>query len=106
MSGLDVAVDIRVDSLNFGRVYSHILSDENKTSLYIPEGFAHGFYVMSDTAVFHYKCTNYYDPHDQQGVLWSSIDYSWPVSDAIVSEKDKILQKLSEKNKDSLPEMK
>lgn len=76
----DVAVDIRKNSPTFGKWYGLVLSEENKKQFYIPEGFAHGFLVLSDTAKFCYKCTNYYDPDGQCGILWNDPDIGieWP----------------------------
>lgn len=77
----DVAVDIRKSSPTFGKWFGMVLSGTNCTQLYIPEGFAHGFYVLSKTAHFSYKCSNFYDPTDEKGVLWSDdqIGIQWPL---------------------------
>jgi len=93
---LDVSVDIRVGSPTFGQVNSKILNDKNNISLYIPIGFAHGFCVLSEEAIFHYKCTEYYYQNDQRGILWNSIDLKWPVKNPLVSEKDEILLSIEE----------
>ena len=76
----DVAVDIRPNSPTFGQWYGVVLSGENKKQFYIPEGFAHGFLVLSDTAEFAYKCTAYYDPLDEGGIIWNDPDIGveWP----------------------------
>lgn len=94
----DVAVDIRKDSPTFGKWESVVLSGENKKQLYVPEGFAHGFCVLSETALFAYKCTDFYNPSVEGGLLWndSEIGIVWPVSDPILSEKDKVYPTLSE----------
>lgn len=89
----DVAVDLRVGSRTYGKWFGVELSDENKKMFYIPEGFAHGFVVLSDDAVFAYKCTDFYHPGDEGGILWSDpeIGIEWPIEpDAklIISEKD------------------
>ena len=86
----DIAVDIRPDSPTFGRSVSVILSKENHRQMYIPSGFAHGFCVLSESAVFSYKCTDYYARSSEGGVLWSDPDLAidWPVSDPLLSEKD------------------
>lgn len=90
---LDVAVDIRPQSPTFGQHVSVELSDENKRQLFIPRGFAHGFAVLSETAVFQYKCDNYYAPDYEGGILWSDpslgIDWKLPEKDIILSDKDK-----------------
>nr|WP_319536025.1 dTDP-4-dehydrorhamnose 3,5-epimerase [uncultured Vibrio sp.] len=88
----DVAVDVRKDSPTFGRWVGVYLSAENKRQLWIPEGFAHGFYVTSDEAEFVYKCTNYYDPSSEVSILWDdkNIGIQWPLDGPLtLSEKDK-----------------
>ena len=89
----DVAVDLRAGSETYGKWFGVELSVENKRMFYIPEGFAHGFVVLSDEAVFAYKCTDFYHPGDEGGILWSDpeIGVEWPIEpDAklIISEKD------------------
>ena len=89
----DVAVDLRAGSKTYGKWFGVRLSEDNKKQFYIPEGFAHGFYVMSDTAVFAYKCTDFYHPGDEGGLLWSDpeIGIDWPIepgTELIISEKD------------------
>jgi dTDP-4-dehydrorhamnose 3,5-epimerase len=90
----DVAVDLRRGSKTFGSWYGVILSGENRTQLYIPEGFAHGFLVLSEKAEFIYKCTDFYYPEFEQGMIWNDpdIDIHWPLDDIeelILSDKDK-----------------
>lgn len=90
----DVAVDLRKNSPTFGAWHGEILSAENKKQFYIPEGFAHGFYVLSDTAEFVYKCTDFYHPGDEGGLRWNdpAIGINWPLLPGItpiLSEKDK-----------------
>ncbi len=89
---LDVAVDIRKDSPTCGKHVSRILSDENKQIMWIPRGFAHGFVVLSEQAIFAYRCDNYYSPEHDAGILWSDpalgIDWMLPAGDIRVSEKD------------------
>ena len=89
----DVAVDIRKSSPSFGKYIGAVLSAENKLQLWIPEGFAHGFYVMSETAEFVYKCTNYYDPSSEHSIIWNDPDIgiNWPLIEGVkinVSDKD------------------
>lgn len=90
---LDVAVDIRKGSPTFGKHVSVELSGANKRQLFIPRGFAHGFAVLSNEAVFQYKCDNYYAPDYEDGILWNDpaleIDWKIPMKDVILSEKDK-----------------
>ena len=90
----DVAVDLRKDSPTYGQWYGEILSAENKKQFYISEGFAHGFLVLSDTATFCYKCTDFYHPGDEGGIRFDDPDIGvkWPfIPDAALnlSEKDK-----------------
>jgi dTDP-4-dehydrorhamnose 3,5-epimerase len=101
----DVAVDIRVGSPTFGQWVGEILSDENKRQMFVPEGFAHGFCVISDSVLFHYKCSDFYDPGDEYGVLWSDNDLGiqWPVGDPVLSEKDKRYSRLGEMPAANLP---
>jgi dTDP-4-dehydrorhamnose 3,5-epimerase len=86
----DVAVDIRKGSTTFGEWESVILSEGNKKQFWVPPGFAHGFVVLSDTADFEYKCTDYYDPSDEGSILWSDSDLNipWPIENPILSPKD------------------
>ena len=90
----DVAVDLRSDSKTYGKWFGVTLSAENKKQFYIPEGFAHGFLVLSDEAEFCYKCTDFYHPGDEGGLLWSDpeIGVDWPIEpgmELIISDKDK-----------------
>ena len=90
----DVAVDLRKNSDTYGKSYGILLSDENKKQFYVPEGFAHGFLVLSDEAEFVYKCTRLYDPTDEGGIMWNDPDVNieWPISEnmeILLSEKDK-----------------
>nr|AAG09501.1 dTDP-6-deoxy-D-glucose-3,5-epimerase [Salmonella enterica] len=92
----DVAVDIRKDSETFGKWVGVNISSENKRPLWIPEGFAHGFLVLSDSADFLYKTSNYYSPIHERGIVWNdpTININWPINiDKILSEKDTILPK-------------
>ena len=97
----DVGVDLRKNSPTYGKWYGEILSSGNKRQLYIPEGFAHGFVVLSNTATFAYKCTNFYDPSSEGGIAWddSDIAIDWHISDdmkIILSDKDKNRKTLKE----------
>ncbi len=86
----DVAVDVRKNSPTFGQWVGAILTADNHHQLYVPPGFAHGFCVLSDSADFHYKCTDYYHPEDEGSVRWDDpdIDVLWPVIHPILSDKD------------------
>ena len=87
----DVAVDIRKDSSTFGQWFGLVLSDKNNKQLWLPPGMAHGFLVLSSSAKFFYKCTDYYDPSDEGCILWNdpSIDIDWP-SRKIYTQRSKI----------------
>lgn len=97
---LDVAVDIRKNSPTFGKYVAVELSDENKRQLFIPRGFLHGFSVLSDTAVFAYKCDNLYAPHAEFGIRFDDpdigIDWKIPADKIITSEKDRIAKGLKD----------
>ena len=87
----DVAVDLRTGSETYGKWFGVVLSAENKKQFYIPEGFAHGFLVLSDEAEFAYKCTDFYHPECDAGVRWNDPDIGieWPIAEPILSDKDK-----------------
>ena len=92
-SVFDVAVDLRSDSETYGKWFGVELTEENKKQFYIPEGFAHGFLVLSDEAEFAYKCTDFYHPGDEGGLAWNDpeIGVEWPIEEGmelIISEKD------------------
>jgi dTDP-4-dehydrorhamnose 3,5-epimerase len=94
----DVVVDIRSDSDTFGESESTVLSAENARQLYVPEGYAHGFVVTGDEALFHYKCTDFYHPESEGVVRWDdpAIDVDWPVDDPILSDRDREAPTLAE----------
>ena len=100
----DVAVDLRADSKTYGKWFGVELTAENMKQFYIPEGFAHGFLVLSDEAEFCYKCTDFYHPGDEGGLLWSDpqIGVDWPLEEGvelIISEKDQKWKGLKDKFK-------
>jgi dTDP-4-dehydrorhamnose 3,5-epimerase len=101
----DVAVDIRVGSPNFGQWFGEKLSAENHKQMYIPPGFAHGFCVISDTALFSYKCTDYYSLATEGGIIWNDPDIgiAWPVNAPQISKKDAAYTCLKDIPKDKLP---
>jgi dTDP-4-dehydrorhamnose 3,5-epimerase len=101
----DIAVDVRCGSPTFGRHAGLILSSDNYRQIYIPEGFAHGFCVLSDSAMVLYKCTDYYVPEEERGIRWDdpSLNISWPVPSPVLSEKDRTYPFLSEMAVDQLP---
>ena len=94
----DVAVDLRQSSATFGKWIGEILSGDNKKQLWIPEGFAHGFLTLSDTAEFLYKTTDFYSPEHEQSILWDdeTIRIDWPLEDVFLSSKDKVAPSFKE----------
>lgn len=97
----DVAVDIRKGSKTFGKWYGVTLSAEKKNMFYVPEGFAHGFYVLSETAEFAYKCTDFYDPSSEAGVPWNdpAVGITWPIPEGetpLLADKDQTYPAFSE----------
>jgi|SRR6476660_1715345 len=100
---LDVAVDIRPGSKTFGQYDAVVLSGENQTQFFVPRGFAHGFLVLSETAVFFYKCDNFYNRESEGGIFYNDatigIDWQFPLNALIISEKDKQLPNLGEARK-------
>jgi dTDP-4-dehydrorhamnose 3,5-epimerase len=102
---LDVAIDIRVGSPHFGKWASVVLSAKDLNQIYIPAGFAHGFLALSDTVHFLYKCSDFYDPEDQYGIVWDDpgLAIAWEISNPLISEKDKRLPTLSSLPREVLP---
>ena len=92
----DVAVDIRPHSKTYGKWVGEFLNSDNKNQLYVPSGFAHGYCVISDRAIVHYKCSDYYYPNDQNGIIWNDkeLNISWPIKNPEISEKDSKLPTL------------
>ncbi len=101
----DVAVDIRKDSPTFGQWIGVTLSAENHHQFYVPPGFAHGFCVLSEMALFSYKCTDFYHPEHECSILWNDPDLKidWPISEPLLSEKDHSASRLSELSEALLP---
>ncbi len=100
---LDIAVDIRPESETYGQSFTILLSAENKKQLFIPRGFAHGFLVTSPTAIFFYKCDNFYNKDSEGGLIYNDpalkIDWNFPENELIISEKDVILPTLENAKK-------
>ena len=99
----DVGVDLRKDSPTYGEWVGVVLSAENNRQLFVPEGFAHGFLVLSDEAEFVYKCTEFYHGDDEGGIMWNDPDIAieWPLDDideVVLSDKDKLWKSLKESN--------
>lgn len=101
-SVLDVAVDIRFNSPTFGKYFSLELSDQNHKQLWIPPGFAHGFSVLSDEVIFHYKCTAYYSKADERSIRYDDpqLNIDWKIDNPVVSEKDISAKYLKEIDRD------
>ncbi len=104
----DVAVDVRKGSPTFGRHAAAMLSADNHRLLFIPEGFAHGFFVVSETAEVIYKCSDFYAPAEERGVLWSdsALAIPWPIPDdvrPVLSDKDRAYKPLAETPEADLP---
>ncbi|AXT57325.1 dTDP-4-dehydrorhamnose 3,5-epimerase [Aquimarina sp. AD1] len=102
-SVLDVAVDLRPDSKTFGEYFSIELNDQNNYQLFVPRDFAHGFVVLSDKAIFNYKCDNYYHKEAESGIIFNDsnlgIDWKLKSSEILLSPKDKVLQSFNDLNK-------
>ncbi len=102
---VDVAVDIRKSSATFGQWISEVLSGANHRQMYIPPGFAHGYCVTSETAVFSYKCTDFYNPGSEGGIIWNDpdINIDWPMEEPILSSKDADYPRLKDIRPEKLP---
>jgi dTDP-4-dehydrorhamnose 3,5-epimerase len=103
---LDVAVDIRVGSPNFGKWTSVLLSAKEQNQIYVPIGFAHGFLALSDEVQFLYKCSDFYNPGDEHGIAWNDPDLKirWDVSAPIISARDAKYSALARVPREFLPE--
>jgi dTDP-4-dehydrorhamnose 3,5-epimerase len=101
----DVVVDIRRGSPTFGQWYGTTLDEENMRMMYVPPNFAHGYVVLSNSADFIYMCTDYYHPESEKGILWNDpqIGIDWPITDVILSNKDKCNPTLANQDEDKLP---
>ena len=104
---LDVVADVCPDSPTFKQWITIELSEENLQQLWIPPGYAHGFCVLSDTADFQYKCTNYYEPDDESGVLWNDpeLNIDWPIETPLLSDKDCKWPTLGQAKRRQLPRL-
>lgn len=101
----DVAVDLRVGAPTFGRAFSLELNERNRLQMYIPPGFAHGFYVLSDEADFHYKCTRHHHAEAEMGIAWDdpALGIDWPGQHPILSDKDRAHPNLADIDRALLP---
>lgn len=102
---LDVVVDIRVGSPHFGKWVSVVLSAEEQNQIYVPKGFAHGFLALSQSVQFLYKCSDFYEPADEGGMLWNDPDLNitWGITNPLLSEKDRRFKRLTEILHELLP---
>jgi dTDP-4-dehydrorhamnose 3,5-epimerase len=100
-------VDIRIGSPTYGQWHSEILSDTNLKQMFVPPGFAHGYCVMSESAIFSYKCTDFYNPATEHGIIWNDpeINIDWPIKEPILSLKDAKYPRLKELPHDELPHL-
>ena len=105
-SVIDIAVDVRKNSPTFGKSFCLTLDGKKHMRFYIPPGFAHGFFVLSDIAIFQYKCTEYYHPEDEYGIHWNdkTLEIDLGDNNKILSKKDELLPKLSEVDSKILPQ--
>jgi dTDP-4-dehydrorhamnose 3,5-epimerase len=89
---LDVVVDIRLGSATYGKWFSYELTEDNKTILWIPPGFAHGFLTLADHTIFQYECTHYYQKDSEGSLRWNdpTLNIAWKINDPIISDKDKV----------------
>jgi dTDP-4-dehydrorhamnose 3,5-epimerase len=103
---MDVAVDIRLGSPTFGKWTSVLLSADKQNQIYIPAGFAHGFAALTETVQLIYKCSDFYDPGDEHGVIWSDpgLAISWGISNPLISEKDARYPTLAATPREFLPQ--
>lgn len=102
---LDVAVDIRLGSPQFGKWASVVLSAKAQNQIYIPGGFAHGFLALTETVQFLYKCSDFYDPADEHGIIWNDpqLGIAWNISNPLISERDKKFSTLAAMPQEWLP---
>lgn len=96
-SVLDVAVDLRKNSPTYGMHEKVVLSGKNKKQFYVPAGFGHGFLTLEDDTIFSYKCTEYYNPNNESGIVWNDpkLNIDWGVNNPLISDKDRNQQKFS-----------
>ena len=94
----DVVLDIRKESVTYGKWWSLNLSETNKLQLYIPVGFAHGFCVLSESVEFLYKCSDYYSPENERGIVWNDPELAidWPIENPILSDKDNVYPRFND----------
>jgi dTDP-4-dehydrorhamnose 3,5-epimerase len=102
---LDVIVDIRVGSPTYSQWLGEVLSESNHRQMYVPPGFAHGYCVTSEAALFSYKCTDFYNPATEHGIIWNDPDIGieWPIAQPVLSAKDKAYPRLKDLKPENLP---
>jgi dTDP-4-dehydrorhamnose 3,5-epimerase len=102
---IDIAVDIRIGSPTYGQWHSEILSDTNLKQMFVPPGFAHGYCVMSESAIFSYKCTDFYNPATEHGIIWNDpeLKIDWSIKEPVLSPKDAKYPRLKELSHSELP---
>ena len=105
---IDIAADIRIGSPTYGKWHSEILSDTNHKQMFVPSGFAHGYCVMSESAIFSYKCTDFYNPATEHGIIWNDPDLNidWQIEEPVLSPKDAKYPRLKDLSPDELPRFK
>jgi len=103
---VDVVVDIRVGSPTYGQWLSEVFSESNHRQMYVPPGFAHGYCATSETALFSYKCTDFYNPATEQGIIWNDPDIGikWPIAQPALSTKDAVYPRLKDLRPENLPQ--
>ena len=102
----DVVVDIRAGSPTYGQWLSEVLSESNHRQMYVPPGFAHGYCVTSEAALFSYKCTDFYNPATEHGIIWNDPDIgiAWPIAQPVLSTKDAVYPRLKDLRLENLPQ--
>jgi dTDP-4-dehydrorhamnose 3,5-epimerase len=102
---VDVVVDIRVGSPTYGQWLGEVLSETNHRQMYVPPGFAHGYCVTSETALFSYKCTDFYNPATEHGIIWNDPDIGieWPTAEPVLSPKDAVYPRLKDLKPENMP---
>ncbi len=103
---MDVVVDICVGSPTYGQWVGEVLSESNHRQIYVPPGFAHGYCVTSETALFSYKCTDFYNPATEHGIIWNDPDIriEWPIEQPVLSTKDAVYPRLKDLRSENLPQ--
>lgn len=103
---MDIIVDIRVGSPTYSQWIGEVISESNHRQIYVPPGFAHGYCVTSETALFSYKCTDFYNPATEHGIIWNDPDIriEWPIAQPVLSPKDEAYSRLKDLRPESLPQ--